>query len=349
MRTVVIDHPHNEASALLGIQNGAILRKRGWELGFWIVSDELETPDALAALGQTTSGEWEVVRVETRVRAAKKCEDCETLSRAGSHVYVFGSQFGSKAGPLQPKRHFVARFNESLVDVEHDDRLTLDLDLVRRPFVLHRLINDALREMKIELAPLPDEARERYIAATLQEGRDGDKSWQKLVDEDDVPINVEGSTFADGGLLLLGLRYPVTHDGHPIVVEIEGIDRLFDDSAAQPVVTGVRVIANAGDAKRPSGIRELDARDGWIHAITGDLDEEVMGEGMTASRSEHWMFRQPHGASGVTHVEAEHVRRFARNAQVEGIALAAERVWYAQDDEQIRLAVADLPEPSSAS
>ena len=39
------------------------------------------------------------------------------MDRHDGWIYVFGSQFGKKDGPLQPKRSFVARFREA--DVRH--------------------------------------------------------------------------------------------------------------------------------------------------------------------------------------------------------------------------------------
>lgn len=336
MQSFVIDHPHNEASALLGIQNPRFLESRGWETGFWIVSDEKEAHEALAALGLTRAGSWEVVPVTTKLTSAsteKKCEDCETLSRAGSRVYIFGSQYGTKEGPLQPKRHFVARFNEALLDV---DEAAIDLHLVRRPFALHRIVNDALRG--VELLPLSDALRDAFVRGAQKD----DKSWSSLLHDDDMPVNVEGSTFVEGGRLLLGLRYPVTADGHPIIVEIEGIDRLFEDDAAPPLAVAVRIVEGTGDARRPAGIRELDARGGWVHVIAGDLDAELSAK---RAPSEHWVFRYPYGTSGIHAARATRIRSFGPNARVEGIALERDNVWYARDDERIRLERAPLQLP----
>lgn len=337
---VVIDHPHNEASALLGIQSAGFLASRNWELGFWIVSDELALTEAIAALGRGPSGAWEVVPLRTR-SVGKPCEDCETMARAGSLVYVFGSQFGSKDGPLQPKRHFVARFNEALI--EEGKHPEVALDVARRPFAIHRLVNDALRELKIATWPVDPKLQEALVLAAVREGREKKKAWRDLVREDDVPVNVEGSTFAEGGVLLLGLRYPVTAEGHPLVVELEGVDRLFDVDAAPPAVRGVRILTSAGDERRPAGIRELDSRGGFIHAVTGDVDTALLG-GAEPARSEHWSFRYPVvRAEGAEDVAATRVRAFGKEAQVEGIALDGEEVWYVHDDERIRLERATLP------
>jgi hypothetical protein len=346
MKTYEIDHPHNEASALLGIQNAELRRVRGWDVGFWIVSDEREAPKALAALGRTAGGEWEVVPVKTSpgIRwTTKRCEDCETLSRAGSHVYIFGSQFGTKSGPLEPKRHFMARFNEALLEVTKKN-IRADLDLVRRPFAIHRLVNDALREARVALLPLGTKLHRDFVASTRKKGRSEKKGWAPRLRGDDVPVNIEGSTFVDGGRLLLGLRYPVTEEGHPIVVEVEGIDRLFERRAGPPAVISVRILSNVGTKECPAGIRELDSREGAIHAITGDLDDDLLEDSPASkhAESEHWTFQYDFSEERLQRVEAALVRRFGRRARVEGIALDAGTAWYVEDDEHIRIAHAKL-------
>ena len=343
METFEIDHPHNEASALLGIQSPAVLETLGWDVGFWIVSDELEASKALAALGQTADGDWQVVRVKTsdgKPWTGKNCEDCETLARAGSHVYVFGSQYGSKEGPLEPRRHFVARFNEALLDVSSKGRISVEMDLVRKPFALHRIVNDALQERGIELLRLQTPLHEAFVGAVADKGKEKKKGWRKLVRRDDVPINIEGATFMEGGRLLIGLRYPVTTDGHPIVVEVEGIDRLFEHDASPPLATAVRILTSIGDRRTPAGIRELDARGGVVHVITGDLDDELIQQSSASAHapSEHWTFDYEYGDAPLFEVRAIRVRKFGDDAQVEGIALDGEDVWYVHDDENIRVA-----------
>ena len=74
-----------------------------------------------------------------------KTEDAEAVARHDGWVYVFGSQFGKKDGPLQPKRSFVARFREA--EVRHVlEPPAAPLAVARPPFLLHRLVNDALRD-----------------------------------------------------------------------------------------------------------------------------------------------------------------------------------------------------------
>lgn len=326
VKEIRIDHPHNEASALTAIHDHALLEAWGWNVAFWIVSDEKPARKAIAALGRHGDGTWSVAPLRTKLKPSadtKPAEDCETLTRAGSFIYVFGSQYASKEGPLEPRRHFVARFNESLVR-NGKKALHVDLDLARAPFVLHRLINDALRKRRIELIAHDDSAE-----------LDVRKKWKKLVHDGDHPINVEGATFLPNGHLLLGLRYPVTADGHPLLVEIERIDRLFEGKT--PEIASVWIVTNVGTAEAPAGVRELDARGASIHLISGDIDDPKIGR---PPGEHHKIVARAQRRAGLRRVEAQRIRAFPRKDHVEGIAVMDDgTVWYAYDDKQIRLAV----------
>lgn len=348
MKTIRIDHPHNEASALLGVQNIDLLDRRGWDVAFWAASDEKAATEAIAVVGhRADSGEWEVEPLVVRADEKRATEDCETVSRAGSWVYVFGSQFGSKEGPLEPKRHFVMRFNEALIGIGKK-RLRTDAEIARRPFAIHRLVNDALRRFEVKVLPPGSELYASCVKEALEKGERKKKRWCDLLREDDSPINIEGATFLPGGHLLLGLRYPVSQDGHPLVVEVEGIDRFFE-RGREPNAVAVRVLESVGKRSSPAGIRELDYLGGTVHAITGNLDSEASvsaivedhPEGARA-RSEHWAFPLVLGTRGAQAMTGKRLRRFEDSASVEGMALEGERVWYVHDDEQIVLEVGSL-------
>ena len=176
MREFAIDHPHNEASALIAIHNHHLLERFGWDVGFWIASDEHPAHQAIAALGRRhkkrkrEDGGWQVVRLECRrsKHASRGTDDCEAMARAVGWVYVFGSQYGSKDGPLDPRRHFVARFNESLVEARRG-RLTATMDVARRPFLVHRLVNDALRASGLDVIAVGKRERKAFIRATRRD------------------------------------------------------------------------------------------------------------------------------------------------------------------------------------
>jgi hypothetical protein len=361
MRTYVIEHPHNEASALVAIHNRQLLDAFGWDVAFWIASDERPVQKALAALGRrraapphlhdgderdgdpkVTAG-WDVVRLRCRRSDASDdspTEDCECLARAGAWIYVFGSQFGGKSGPLDPKRHFVARFNESTVR-RKDRKLKAAIDVARPDFLLHRIINDALLSRNLKLLPQGPNAREHYIKDTLKKLP---KRHRDAVRPGDRAINIEGATFLPNGRLLLGLRHPTTADGHPILVEIDGIDRAFEPGRADEVcVTRVFSLTTIGTRSRPAGVRELDQRGSTIHVLVGNLDSHSQESQVVADNdraddapSEHHTFELPFDDR--TEVPAKLERRLAGESNVEGFALFEDgSTWYARDDEQICL------------
>src|SRR5215213_9754639 len=230
-------HP-NEASGLLTIGDEELLGEHGWDLGFWVVLDEGEIEDCVAAIGHRRGSPddegWEIERLHAGASgAAGKTEDAEAITRNDStgYVYILGSHFGGKAGPLHPKRGFVARFREA--DVGHvTEDPAMEFHVSRLDFALHRLINDALKEGGPDLIPLGEQSHKALIAATIEVGENEGKEWAGLVREDDYPINIEGAAFRNNGNLLLGLRFPTTAEGHPILVELEGIENLFEPGDA---------------------------------------------------------------------------------------------------------------------
>src|SRR5215212_3149306 len=173
-------HP-NEASGLLMIGNQELLEEHGWDLGFWACLDEGEIEDCVAAIGHhrgyTDEEGWEIERLRAEASgAAGKTEDAEAITRDEStgYVYILGSHFGGKDGPLQPKRGFVARFREA--DVGHvTEDPTMELDVSRRSFALHCLINDALKESDLDLLPLGEQSHKALIAATIKRGEKENK------------------------------------------------------------------------------------------------------------------------------------------------------------------------------
>ena len=230
----------NEASGLLAIENETLLEEHGWDRAFWVCLDEGAVTDCIALVGHRSdaadpdlASDWEIARLHAvAVGDTKITEDAEGLTRKDGYVYVIGSHFGSKSGPLQPKRGFVARFREAEILHATNDPAA-EIEVARPSFVLHRIINDALKEHGVNLVPLGPSCREAFIEDTIKIGEKKRKKWAGLVREDDWPINIEGLTFRSGGSLLIGLRFPMSVDGRPIMVDVEGIERLFEPGDAK--------------------------------------------------------------------------------------------------------------------
>ncbi|MDP9437576.1 MAG: hypothetical protein M3P49_02340 [Actinomycetota bacterium] len=342
-------HP-NEASGLLVIEDETLLEAHGWDLGFWAVLDEGKIEDCVAVIGHRSGSPqeegWEIERLHARVSGdAGKTEDAEAITRDHSSgtVYILGSHFGSKSGPLQPKRGFVARFREAEVGRVTEDP-AMNLEVARRSFVLHRVVNDAFDEQGIDLIPLGEEAHKALIDATVKRGKEEKKKWSGLVQEDDYPINIEGAAFRQDGSLLLGLRFPTAADGRPLLVELSGIDRLFEEDG-RPEVLGFWIIDAVGKGGDMAGVRDLalhDAEDGEeLHLVTGNVDsrdkDSVRVQDYPGGRetvATHFRCPMPEGAhSG--ELEGEFVREFPNLPRVEGLAIAGDdRAFYVTDEDE---------------
>lgn len=210
---------------------------------------------------------------------------------------------------------------------------------MRLRFSLHRAINDALAHATgVELLPLGPRTRAAYVDATIAAGAKREKRWASRVTSADYPVNVEAAEFRDDGRLVLGLRHPVTADGHPILVEIDEIDEIFSDRDRQPSCRSVWVLDGLGSRKRPLGVRALhQARPDAFHAVLGNLDADADDSVLlqdypdaAVADSMHASFQLPR-RTGVGHVSAEVVHHFEGMTRIEGIALAGDRVHYVVD------------------
>jgi hypothetical protein len=210
---------------------------------------------------------------------------------------------------------------------------------------LHRLINDALKERGPDLIPLGEAAREALIEATIERGEKQKKKWSGLVREDDYPINTEGAAFRSDGSLLLGLRFPISAEGHPMLVEVEGIERLFEQDGGLPEVRGFWVVDAVGSGGDIAGVRDLSLFDGAhgeeLHLVTGNVDSRDKGSvllpdypGGQVTVATHFRCKLPPDEhSGV--LKGEFVREFPSLPRVEGIAISdGDRFFYVTDEDE---------------
>ena len=337
-------HP-NEASGLLMVENDALLRAHGWELALWAVLDEGEIEDCVAILGHKRGAEisegWEIERLHAVLANDVKTEDAESAARHDGWVYVFGSHFGSKSGPLQPKRGFVARFREA--DVEHATHdPAVEMEVFRESFALHRIVNDALKDGGPETIPLGPETYKAFIEETRHRGAEKKKKWAGLVRDDDLPINFVGAAFRAHDSLLLGLRFPVAADGRPILVELEAIERLFEPGSRMPEVEGFWVVDAVGRNGDIAGVRDLALTgDDELHLVTGNVDsrdkQSVLVQDYPGGRNTvatHFRCTLPLGEHSGS-LEAEFVREFPDLPRVEGIAVTGDgRFFYVTDEDE---------------
>lgn len=341
-------HP-NEASGLLTVENRGLLEAHGWEFALWAVLDEGEIHECIAIIGHRRGSVleegWEIDRLYAIPTGDDaKTEDAEAITRHDGWVYTLGSHFGSKSGPLQPKRAFVARFREA--DVMHATREpAVEVEVSRRSFALHRLINDALKTGGPETIPLGPKCYEAFIEETRRRGAEKKKKWEGLVHEDDLPLNFEGAAFRADGSLLLGLRFPVAANGRPILVELSSIERLFEPGDELPEVRGFWTVDAVGRDGDMAGVRDLaivgTAAGDELHLVTGNVDsrdkQSVLIQDYPGGRdtvATHFRCMLPpdrHSGS----LKAQFVREFPTLPRVEGIAITDDgRFFYVTDEDE---------------
>ena len=274
-RQVNVTGRRAEASSLLDCRNPAVLDAFGFDQGYWVALDEGPVETALLLLGHKADRPvdrgWKARRLDLKAsKNVGRTDDSESLGRFGGHVYVFGSHFGGKGGPLDAPRAFVARFDETALDGKCTG-VRLPLEVVQRPFALHRCINDALRDAQVDLIPLGTHVRERFIERTLRKGYKRGAAWSGDVRVEDWPLNVEGAWFDTDGSAVLGLRFPTTAHGQPLLVRVAGIVESFTDPGAPLRALSVSWLADVGERSVPTGVRDVDSNGDGLHVLVGPI------------------------------------------------------------------------------
>lgn len=346
----------NEASDLCPALDAEALAARGWDAALATVLDEASAERALAILGHAAGAApdagWKAVRVPCKPSAGKgKTEDAESCARRDGWIYMLGSQFGKKAGPLSPRRSWIARVREdSIAATLAGERSTAELEVVRLRFTLHRAINDALLASGIELIERGPQTRGAYVDATIERGAAKGKRWAGMVTADDHPINVEGAEFRADGSLLCGLRYPVTAAGEPLLVELEAPAAVFEAAEPEPLCRNVWVLDGAGSREEPRGVRALHGGgDDRFEAVLGNLDSAGKGATILADHpagaratSLHVSFELPLQAGG-GRVASAAVHDFGDQLErVEGVAAGRDGHTYYVIDADGRVALRSL-------
>lgn len=336
----------NEASDLLPVHAAEVLDSYGWRRAFWTVLDEGSVEHSIALLGERESGRWDahLLAAEVPPAVAGRTEDAEALAHRDGYIYVIGSHFGSKRGPLKAKRAFVARFREADAAAAH----ACHLDVARNQFRLHRAVNDALRASTVESLRPGVGVRDRFITETISRGTAKAKPWVGRIAVHDRPVNVEAAAFTPAGTLLLGLRYPVSDTGEPLLVELSDVESLFDaDESTLPEVRAVWVLDGVTPPGTLTGMRALCARgDGTYDAVVGSIDALGKDSVLLADHPaggdvtcRHVRFRLPGDGP---RVPAEMVLELTGFHNVEGVATVDGAAYYVTDEDH-RIAIWRYP------
>ena len=345
-----LDLDPNEASGLLRVGDPALLAHFGWDRGFWAVLDEMDVAECVVLIGhgegQPLDSGWSVERLKgDHDGDAGMAKDAEAVAAFDGQVYVFGSHHGDKVGPLLRRVQWVARFDEASVAVDDTTGVPgARIEVAADDFRLHRLLNDALRDSDLELLPMRQLTRTSFIDGTMADLEGTPEEGCVL--PDDWALNIEGADFTSGGSLLLGLRFPVTAEGFPIVVQLGGWERLFEGGL--PDVEAIWAIDAVGRNGTLAGVRDLCTVGDELHVVSGDLDSAGKGSVIrkdypdgTETMSTHFVTRLE--GSGGGKVGATAIKEFPDNPRIEGIAADADGRFFYVSDEDEYIAVRSTP------
>ena len=310
----------NEASDIAPVTSRAVLDAHGWDVAYFAFLDEGHLDDAVAVLGHPAGrplGEgWEHHPVTVDCgEDAGKTDDAEASASYDGFMYVVASHYGKKAGPLQVTRQWLARFRQDDLAGRVDD-YSVSMQVMRGRFRLHRIVNDALAACGIELIADDERMAAAFIAAGRAGGEKKGKKWARRIEDGDRAFNIEAAAFRADGSLLLGLRFPVSASGAPVLVELAGVPASFD-GGEEPSVAAVWHLDGPGSEAAPVGFRALTTRDGHtFDCVLGNLDATDKGSLLIEcypqggpALSSHWRFdlgdRDDGGQVGATHVHSE--------------------------------------------
>ncbi len=317
----------NEASAMLRVSSPTLLHLLGTEQAFWIAHDEagLKT---MMSLVHPTAGEddedgWEIstVRLSTAEKGAR-LTDAEAVAYAQGQVFVFGSGFVGPGGVPDRRRSFVARFSEDSVTREGKaGGLTAVASVLDLGTTVTASVHNGVQAQNIQLLKPNKKARRRLKRSTDGSGTD--------------LVNIEGAAFA-GDSLALGLRWPVSKHGQPLVAIIEGAAPVLcaDDwsvAALADCPVSILVLDTDASKNRPAGIRAMSAPEPpssrTVHAVTGSTDRDMAAGDPGAASSLHIEVNLDSG-------KTNQVQTFDGQRKVEALAPGPPGGWiYAVDDE----------------
>lgn len=246
---------------------------------WWMVADEEKTPPAWLAVLHKTAGSWQALPVLADIQPVgsstiSNLDDAEALFRHGQHIYAIGSHFGKKMGPLEPKRGWIGRFDESHLRIDPSTgQAHIKFELANHDLLLHQLVNEALAALKTEL-PLNPLTPEEVTAFRVDPTVFSHSQQQRLAAGLARPFNIEGAALLDGKLWL-GLRYPVSAKGEPILLRLSHWESLFQSHpATEPFIDAVAVAQGVGSPEAWRGIRDLASfgQPSTLLALAGNID-----------------------------------------------------------------------------
>lgn len=328
LRRITLETPLNEASGLAQVRDPALLRGLDADAAWFVIHDE-GTAHSMVSIVVRSRGAFSVVPFEVDAGRGTRLTDAEALTLDGDDVLIVGSGFIGPKNRVDERRSFIAKVRAPRAP-EHRGQ-PAPIDIVELGASLMNGINHALEESDLDTMPLAKSVAKKMPTADTQ------------------PINIEGAAVVNDDLVL-GLRWPVTQSGNPILAIVHAFRSLFA-MPESPLRISLVSLPDVGSGKRPSGIRGLSSRPGpgsnpsVLHAIIGPTDRSIAAEKARASALEHIAIDLNNPAT------VESIRTFEGYRKIEGLAPCGNDWIYALDDEDaiVLLLLPDGPDHASST
>lgn len=314
---VALPAPLNEASGMAPVRPPSILGELEADEAWYVIHDEGDL-GAMVSIIVRRGTDYAVlplaIEPSDSVPAGRSFEltDAEAIAldeSAGSSFLIVGSGFIGPKNRVDQRRSFVAR-------VDHRSGLTATATVVELGSSLMDAVNEALDAEQVDTMPLAKSVGKKLPSPNTQ------------------LVNIEGAVVV-GRDLVLGLRWPVSKRGEPILATIPNFSGLFDAETPAPRVD-LTPIVGVGSPKRPAGIRALSSVPGkattLVHAIIGPTDRSIAAKNVRAAALEHITIDL-----GLTpdseRSTVRSIRSFEGYRKVEALAPLGDDWIYALDDE----------------
>ena len=343
LRRVRLKAGVNEASALLTVRSPSLLSQLDTDQAWWIAHDEagldamVSVVCSVPGVDQESDESWQVTTLQLTAHSNPVLTDAEALAFADGFVFIFGSSFVGPKGLRDERRSFVARFSEhdvttTAIEATEDESkkssykktkkqppttLSAPASVLDLDTHVTRSINRAIEAQELQLLK-PHSRIAKQVKKSIKAGADLDPEMQ--------PINIEGAVFI-GDDLVLGLRWPVSSQGQPLVARIAGareilLSATWSGEALADCPTTVYPVDGVGTPKRPAGVRGMtvDPVDSgeMLHLITGPTERDLAADKVQSAAYQH--LRAQFSNDDSSPVQTEQLQTFEGYRKVEAVA-----------------------------
>ncbi len=305
LRRIRLDAHQTEVSALSPVTDPSLAAGLRAERAWWLAHDEGGLDSVVSLLCWSDGDDpWSIEPV--RLLGDDTVTDAEALTTADGYVFVVGSGFVGPDDRLDERRSFILRVRESdVAAASNDGGFEASAYTMRLGPRLMTSIHEAILRAEVELL-----ATDGDIVEALAEDHPGPAT---------SPINIEGAAFCADDLVI-GLRWPVTSAGHPILAIIHDARPLLTEPTPSAdrlleLEMSVQIIDAVGSTRRPAGVRGLgnSSVHRSVELLVGPTDRQMADDKVKSAAAAHVRLAIDSGS-------VEDVQRFEGFRKVEGLA-----------------------------